>query len=131
VTDGKSIDRSKHPVYRNAVIAKPVAESGPNYQLHPDWQSGNVVTSGIADEVQNLGTTISPCFAMHQANAAVQAARALDPNDNGVDRRSVILPGGKSDEQAIREIYEAADYAVQHPIILGGQSLYHTEESQD
>jgi hypothetical protein len=110
----------RNPVYRGAVIAQLAPGVDVAYQMHPEWQSGNVDTSDTADLIQNQVSAVSPVFDIHRRNSAVQAARALDPNDPGVERRSVILPGDKTDKQARQEIYDAADYAIANPLIIGG-----------
>jgi hypothetical protein len=110
----------RNPVYRGAVIAQLADGVDPAYQMHPEWQSGSVDTSDTADLIQNRVDAVSPVFAIHRRNSAIQAARALDPSDPGVSVRSVILPGGKSSEQARQEIYDAADYAIANPLIIGG-----------
>jgi hypothetical protein len=108
--------------YRNAVIAEVVPGVDPVvHQAHADWMSGNVDTSDTADLIQNQVAAISPAFALHRRNAAVQAARALDPHDLGVSRRAVVLPHDHEEAQKVRQgLVRAADYAVDHPIILGG-----------
>lgn len=107
--------------YRGATIADVAAGIDPVvHAQHADWMSGNVDTSDTADLIQNQVAAVSPAFALHQRNAAVQAARALDPNDPGVSRRSVVLPQDHREaELAQRAIIENANYAVDNPLVLG------------
>src|SRR6202000_2929337 len=70
---------------------------------------------------RNQVMAVSPAFALHKRNAAVQAARALDPHDLGVSTRSVVLPpGAREAEKARQDVYAAAEYAVNHPLVVGG-----------
>lgn len=110
--------------YRGATIANVAPGIDPAVHLqHADWMSGNVDTSDTADLIQNQVAAVSPAFAIHQRNAAVQAARALDPNDPGVSRRSVVLPQDhRAAQEAQRAIIEGANYAVDHPLVLGGST---------
>lgn len=112
----------EHPSYRDAVIAKVAPGIDPVVQQqHADWMYGNVDTSDTADLVQNQVMAVSPAFALHRRNAAVQAARALDPTDPGVSRRAVVLPQDHQQaEEAQEQIRAAADFAVANPLVVGG-----------
>lgn len=115
--------------YRGATIANVAPGIDPEvHRQHADWMSGSVDTSDTADLIQNQVAAVSPAFALHQRNAAVQAARALNPNDPGISSRAVVLPQDHREAQQAREaIVEAANYAVDHPLVLGGstaQSYY-------
>jgi hypothetical protein len=108
--------------YRGARIADVAPGIDPVvHALHADWMTGNVDTSDTADLVLNQVAAVSPAFALHQRNAAIQAARALDPRDRAVSARSVVLPPDPQRAKEAREgVIRAANYAVDHPLILGG-----------
>lgn len=112
--------------YRGAVVAQPMAGVDPIISQHADWQTGNVDTSDTADLIQNQVEAVSPVFEIHRRNAAIQAARALDPHDPGVSRRAVVMPTDATAlaEEARNGIYEAANYAVDNPVMIGGPNRY-------
>jgi len=68
-------------------------------------------------------SAVSPIFDADRQTLAVEAARALDPDDPGVPRSRVILPDEKgNNEQAIKDIQRRAEAAVENPVVIGGPS---------
>lgn len=66
---------------------------------------------------------ISPIFAADKQVLAVEAARALDPEDKGIPRERVILPDDKEDnDAAIKRVNAAAKRAQKDPVVVGGPS---------
>lgn len=66
---------------------------------------------------------VSPIFDADRQVTAVEAARALDPDDPGVPRSRVILPDDKEDnDAAIDRLKAAAKRAVKQPVVVGGPS---------
>lgn len=66
---------------------------------------------------------VSPIFAADKQTLAVEAARALDPEDKGIPRTRVILPDDTDDnEAAIERVQAAAQRAKDNPVVVGGPS---------
>lgn len=93
----------------------------PNWVPDPYAQYGTVNTSGTAgDDVHGSVHEVSPAFQIGRAQALVQAARALDPDDP-TPADTVILPNAnyRSEEDARDAVRAAARHHLEHPVELG------------
>lgn len=107
------------PVAAGVQIGGEYSEDNPDHIPNPTDQYRQYKTSGTGAH-EDI-SEVSPIFDADRQTLAVEAARALDPDDPGVPRNRVILPDDKEDnEAAVRRVQAAADKAVANPVIVGG-----------
>lgn len=93
----------------------------PNWVPDPYAQYGTVNTSGTAgDDVHGNVHEVSPAFQMGRAQALVQAARALDPDDP-TSADTVVLPNAnfRTENSAREAVLSAARHHLENPVELG------------
>ncbi len=80
----------------------PYSESE-DYTPNPTDVMGTVDTTGTAGAADNRIEEVSPIFLVADRKTAVNAARAIDPNDPGVSESIVVLPDQTPDVKEIKE----------------------------
>lgn len=96
----------------------------------PFFQSGNLDTSDTAGTANNSVREISPIFDVARVQNLRTAARALDPEDDGVPAELVTLPQGqvtvmgttKSADEGRDDVVNAVLRAAENPPEVGGLS---------
>lgn len=112
------------------------------YLPNPYWQYGTVDTSDTAGGAHQSVAEVSPVFAMSRVNNLLTAARALDPEDDGVGAELVTLPQGavtvtgttKTADEGRDDIAGALRRLSEDPLLLGGpteQQKLAAEEADD
>jgi len=93
-----------------------------NFVPNPTDQFGTLDTSGTAGAAHSRIEEISPIFRVAEQQSALNAARALDPNDDSVPASAVVLPdgGARSREDAEKVVKDRAAKAKKE---LGGTDL--------
>lgn len=99
-----------------------------DYVPNPFFQSGQVDTTDTAGTANNSIREVSPIFDVARAQNLRNAARALDPNDDGVPAELVVLPQGtvtvqgttKTADEGREEIVNAVKATAENPVEIGG-----------
>lgn len=113
-----------------------------SYVPNPYFQYGTVDTSDTAGGAHQSVAEVSPVFAMSRVNNLLTAARALDPEDDGVGAEMVTLPQGavtvtgttKTADEGRDDIAGALRRLSEDPLLLGGpteQQKLAAEEAED
>jgi hypothetical protein len=113
-----------------------------SYLPNPYFQYGTVDTSDTAGGAHQSVAEVSPVFALARAANLVTAARALDPEDDGVGAELVTLPEStttvvgpaKTADEAREEVATALSTLAADPVLLGGpteQQKLAAEERDD
>lgn len=107
------------PVAAGVQIGGEYSEDNPDHIPNPTDVYRQYKTSGTG--AHEDVSEVSPIFDADRQTLAVEAARALDPDDTGVPRNRVILPDDKEDNAAaVERIQRLADKAVEEPVVVGG-----------
>jgi hypothetical protein len=113
-----------------------------NHRPEPLYQYGTVDTSDTGGAAHQSVAEVSPVFEEARVRNLVTAARALDPDDDGVGSEMVILPEGsvtvtgstKSVDDARAEIEGKLKSLADEPVVLGAagpQQRAAAEEAED
>lgn len=96
-------------------------------------QYGNVDTSDTAGPAHQQIDSVTPVFAIGRQRAAINAGRALDPNDPGFERRSVIMPerGTAGYDEAYEKVMSTAEVAASTPVEVGGPTVFERAAAVD
>jgi hypothetical protein len=113
-----------------------------DWRPEPLYQYGTLDTSDTAGAAHQSVAEVSPVFQEARARTLVTAARALDPEDDGVGEEMVTLPTGsvtvtgsvRTADEARRDIEIGIRKAAENPVIYGGpteQQRKAAEEDED
>lgn len=100
---------------------------------NPTDQFGTLDTSGTAGSAHSRIEEVSPVFAVADQQNALNAARAIDPNDDGVSSSAVVLPDdkGRSREEALKSVKDRAAKAKKDGDLSSGRVTPAQEEAAE
>lgn len=110
-----------------------------NHRPEALYQYGTVDTSDTSGGAHQSVAEVSPVFAEARARNLLAAARALDPEDDGVGAEMVTLPQGavtvtgtvKTADEGRADIEGALKRLADNPIGLGGPSPSQQEAAEE
>lgn len=132
--DTKSEDKDRSAELSDALEAPAFVFAGyresEDHVPDPFFQSGNLDTSDTAGSANNSIKEISPIFDVARVQNMRTAARALDPEDDGVPAELVTLPQGqvtvmgttKTADEGRDDVINAVLKAAENPPEVGGMS---------
>lgn len=102
----------------------------------PTSQYGTMDTSGTAGAAHSKLENVTPIFEVADAQNAMVAAAALDPDQPDVPGYLVTMPPGQNlvtvDEEAIKErLATKAKEVEENPVLLGGPSPYQKQAAEE
>lgn len=102
---------------------------------NPTDQFGTLDSSGTAGSAHANIKEVTPIFKIADAKDAITAARALDPDDDGVPSSAVIMPQGQNmvvvDEEAIKAKIVARAEALGDDLTIGGPTAAQKEAAEE
>lgn len=115
------------------------SEDNENHVPNPLYSTGTLDTSDTAGSADSAIEEVSPVFEAARAQNLVAAARALDPDDDGVPAELVVLPQGsvtvtgsvRTAEEAKAEIAAALNKLAESPVEIGGATPAQKEAAEE
>lgn len=112
-------------------LVRPAADAyreSDDHVHNPYWQYGNLDTSDVGGSAHQSISDVSNVFAVGRARTLVTAARALDPEDDGVGADLVVLPSStvtvqgadRTADEGRGDVEVALKRLVDSPVEVGG-----------
>lgn len=111
----------------------------PDFRPNPLYQTATLDTSETGGPFHQSIDEVSPVFSEAKARNLVTAARALDPEDDGVGAELVTLPQGavtvtgsvRSEDDARDELTAKLKNLADNPVTVGGPSPLQQEAAEE